>query len=141
MVWSTDGGLCSALRCRADEARRQQQGADSYIGAIMDVCDADDGEVVEEDGMFDMVYSGHCNKQGCKEVRPSPCCMSRPLSSAPSLAMLHGWIWESRRLPPLIALGHQIGPLGIGQGLKTCCVLLRASLSAQELCTAWQRQH
>lgn len=41
----------------------------------MDVCDADNGEVVEEDGMFDMVYSGHCNKQGCKEVRPSPCCM------------------------------------------------------------------
>ena len=38
----------------------------------MDVCDADDGEVVEEDGMFDMVYSGHCNKQGCKEARPLP---------------------------------------------------------------------
>ena len=64
-------GKLSDFLCRAGEARQRQrqQGADSYIGAIMDVCDADDGEVVEEDGMFDMVYSGHCNKQGCKEVR------------------------------------------------------------------------
>lgn len=56
--------------CREDEGRRQQQaqGVDSYIGAIVDMSDAEDGEVVEEDGMFDMVYSGHCNKQGCKEV-------------------------------------------------------------------------
>ena len=66
LVWRTDNWLSL---CRAGEARQRQQGADSYIGAIMDVCDADDGEVVEEDGMFDMVYSGHCNKQGCKEVR------------------------------------------------------------------------
>ncbi len=59
--------------CREGEGRQQQQqaqGEDSYIGAIVDMSDAEDGEVVEEDGMFDMVYSGHCNKQGCKEVCP-----------------------------------------------------------------------
>ena len=48
-------------------------GEDSYIGAIWEVSDEeDDGEVVEEDGMFDMVYTGHCNKQGCKEVHALP---------------------------------------------------------------------
>ena len=48
-------------------------GEDSYIGAIWELSDEeDDGEVVEEDGMFDMVYTGHCNKQGCKEVHALP---------------------------------------------------------------------
>ena len=48
-------------------------GEDSYIGAIWELDDEeDDGEVVEEDGMFDMVYTGHCNKQGCKEVPALP---------------------------------------------------------------------
>lgn len=62
--------LHSLYRAGEDrQQQQQQQGVDSLIGAIMDVSDADDGEVVEEDGMFDMVYSGHCNKQGCKEVR------------------------------------------------------------------------
>lgn len=62
--------------CREGEGRqrRQAQGVDSYIGAIVDMSDAEDGEVVEEDGMFDMVYSGHCNKQGCKEVCPHDTC-------------------------------------------------------------------
>ena len=73
-------------------------GEDSYIGAIWEVSDEeDDGEVVEEDGMFDMVYTGHCNKQGCKEVHTLPnlyCAgpdVNRHLNSTAVLACCKGW--------------------------------------------------
>ena len=68
-------------------------GEDSYIGAIWELSDEeDDGEVVEEDGMFDMVYTGHCNKQGCKEVHA----LLRPALYRPSQA---SWL-----LPPVKSL-------------------------------------
>ncbi len=102
-VPSTDRDFCPVITCRGVQDRQQQQGADSYIGAIMDVSDADDGEVVEEDGMFDMVYTGHCNKQGCKEVRTQLCistmlgmhltgCMRE---ASPALPHEHSTTWRN----------------------------------------------
>ena len=44
---------------------------DSAVGAIVEAGDGDegDGEEVDESGMFQRSFHGHCNRVGCKEVR------------------------------------------------------------------------
>ena len=43
--------------------------------------------------MFDMVYSGHCNKQGCKEVRLAGLHLKTRCGAA--LGLLSGSMWPT----------------------------------------------
>lgn len=53
------------------EGRRRHGGVDSHVGAIMEAGDNEgDGEEVEESGMFQTSFHGHCNRTGCREVGP-----------------------------------------------------------------------
>lgn len=49
---------------------RGDYGVDSHVGAIMEADDDDggNGEEVEESGMFQTRFAGHCNSSGCREV-------------------------------------------------------------------------
>lgn len=58
---------------------------DSAVGAIVEAGDGDegDGEEVDESGMFQRSFHGHCNRVGCKEVR-TPASHSSRTGHAPS---------------------------------------------------------